>query len=120
MAYELYQDDDGILHLSFEGDMGETEAQAFLAAFEPFLDAATEQEPLLILAQRKTAGKYGPAVRKFFVRLNSYPQIGRVAVARVSRYGRVLVGFILKATGRDNVRFFDSEETALAWLKEET
>jgi hypothetical protein len=118
MAYEMYLDDDGILHLTFDGDMSEADARSFVSEFKPVLAGSTEQEPLSILARRGTEGRYGPVVRKFFVELNSYPQIGRVAVARASRYGRVLGGFILKATGRENVRFFDSEAEALAWLKE--
>jgi len=30
---------------------------------------------------------------------------------------RVLVSFVLKATRRDNIRFFETEEEALAWLQ---
>jgi hypothetical protein len=44
--------------------------------------------------------------------------LGKAATIGVDRYTRVLIGFVLKATGRDNIRLFDTEEQALAWLRE--
>lgn len=37
-----------------------------------------------------------------------------------NRYTRVLARLVLKASGRDNIRFFGLEEEAVAWLKAES
>jgi hypothetical protein len=120
MAHEISMGDDGILRLAFIGDMVGEDIEIFIKDFTPFLEAATEVEPLNILADASRAGKTSSAARKAYVRLNRDLRGGKVAVVGARRYGRVLVSFILKATGRDNVRFFDSEEEALAWLKAES
>jgi hypothetical protein len=57
-------------------------------------------------------------MRKAFFDLNSDPRLGKSATVGVDRYTRVLLDFMLKATKRDNIRLFDTEEEALAWLKE--
>lgn len=119
MAHEMHMGDDGILRFAFIGDMGEEGVEAFIEDFTPFLEAATEAEPLVILADASQAGKTSSAARKAYVRLNRDLRGGKVAVVGSRRYGRVLVSFILKATGRDNIRFFESEEKALTWLKAE-
>jgi hypothetical protein len=47
------------------------------------------------------------------------PRVGRSAMVGTSPYFRVLVGFILKATGRDDVRLFALLDEALDWLGSE-
>lgn len=116
MAHEMHMRDDGILSITLDGDMGQEETEPFSTDLRPFLEGATKEHPLHILARRRTKGRYRPAARKLFTELSSHPQLGKVAIASPSRYGRVLIGFIVKASGRDNVRFFETEEEALAWL----
>ena len=116
MAHEMYMRDDGILSIALEGDMDQDEAKSFSTDLQPFLASASDENPLYVLARRKAPGRYRPAARKVFSELNSYPQLSKVAIVNPSRYGRVLIGFIVKASGRDNVRFFPTEDEALAWL----
>lgn len=118
MEYELDMGDDGILRLAFIGDPDEAIMQPFVRDFTPFLEAATAEKPLLVLADSGQSGKYPPAVRKLFADMNRDPRIGKAAVVGASRYTRVMAGFVLKAARRDNIRFFDREEDARAWLKE--
>lgn len=118
MAYQLRMDDDGILWIVIEGDFDEQAAEASTREMEPFLTAATEAQPLRMLSDVRKAGKLSSKARRTIAAGGQDPRTGRNAVLGVSRYARVLVGFLSKASGQDNIRFFDSEAEALAWLKE--
>ncbi|HEY71716.1 MAG: hypothetical protein DRJ03_31940 [Chloroflexi bacterium] len=120
MAYELEMRDDGILRMAFIGDMDQQDLEAFRQEFDPFLESATEAEPLRVLVDGSRSGKYTSGARKIFVDLYRSLKIGNVALVAAPRYSRVLVGFVLKATGRDNIHLFDSEEEGLAWLRGES
>jgi len=112
--------DDGILQITYVGDMGEEETGAFLKDNMRFLEAATEAEPLHMLADTSQGGKFCAAYRKALAGLMNDPRTGKVATVGATRYNQVLGGFLLKATGRDNIRFFKSAEEGLAWLKAES
>jgi hypothetical protein len=118
MAHELSMGDDGILRLGFIGNINKEKAEAFIKEIIPFLEAATEAEPLLALADSSRTGKVSSAARKIFTEMYRDSRFKKVAVVEASRYARVLAGFLIKATGRaSTLRFFDSEEEAVAWLK---
>ncbi len=120
MPYQLQMGDDGILRINFVGGALESdEIDDFVRAFSVYLEAATPEAPLRTLTITEHAGaKLSPKTRKMFATLNHDPRLGKSATVGVDRYTRVLVGFVLKATGRDNIRFFETEAQALAWLRE--
>jgi hypothetical protein len=121
MAHEISMGDDGILRMDLIGDMDREDMGAYIEDLTPFLEAATEAEPLLVLTDSSRSGKLSSGARKLSVEINRDPRMGKTAViGEGRRYFRVMAGFILKATGRDNIRFFDSEEEALTWLKSES
>jgi len=112
--------DDRILRIDFAGGTLErAEVDDFVRDFHVYLDAATPEVPLRTLTIADQSGKkLSSQVRKAFADLNLDPRLGKSATVGTNRYIRVLVGFVLKATGRDNIRFFETEEQALAWLRE--
>jgi hypothetical protein len=116
MAHQLQLESEGILRLTFIGDTDRRGAEQLVADFTPFLDQATADNPLLILWDDTRGGKAGSDVRKVYADFNRDPRIGKVAIFGALRYGRVLGDFVLKLTGRENVRFFDTEADARAWL----
>jgi hypothetical protein len=83
----------------------------------PYLESATETEPLLLLSDVSRLGKVSVKARSALAGLSGDPRLGKNAILGSSRYQRVLATFIDKAVGRDNIRFFDTEAEALAWLK---
>lgn len=119
MAHELRMGNDGILRVAFIGDMGKDDVEAYIRDLAPFRATATEAEPLIFIIDTSRLGKASSAARRIFAELAREPRIGRSALIGVNRYVRVLAGFLGKATGRGNFRFFDSEEEAVAWLKNE-
>lgn len=120
MAYDMHMGDDGILRVSFEGDLDLPEVTAYTMAYRPFLETASEAEPLRFLVDVSRLGKTSAAARKLLVEefRAPDPRIGKSAMVGASRYVRVLAGFVMKATGREDVRLFATEEDALAWLEE--
>ena len=120
MAYELEIRDDGIARLATIGDQDREEVENLRKDLESLLEAATEAEPVRLIVDSSRSGKTSSAARRIYVELNRDPRIGKTALVGSRRYGRLLGTFIVKATGRDNIRFFDSEEEALAWLKAES
>ncbi len=117
MAYELRMGDNGILHIVHSGDVKKEEVEVFLEDLVLFLEAATEAEPLLVLANNKQTGKLSVKARKTLVGLSRDPRLGKMAILGSGRYMRVMVSFVNKAVGRGNIRFFDVEKKALAWRK---
>jgi len=116
MAYELNMGDDGILRLTIIGDFGKEDAEAYLRESAPFQKEARSGS-LFVLVDTRQSGKVNSQARKTMIELIRENREGKVAVLGLSRYVRVSVGFVNRATGRDNVRLFGSEEEALAWLK---
>jgi hypothetical protein len=119
MAHELQLGDDSITRVAFIGDMGKEEIEAYIEDNRPILETATEAEPQLVLYNASREGKMSAAARKALVELNRDPRMGKMAVIGARRYTRVLVSFVLKASRQNNVRFFDLEQEAVAWLKAE-
>ncbi|MFN2108311.1 MAG: hypothetical protein ACK2UI_01495 [Anaerolineae bacterium] len=120
MPYQMQMKEKGILRIDFTGTTLERdEVDDFLRDFHTYLDVATPEAPLSTLTIADQSGSRFPSkMRKAFFDLNSDPRLGKSATVGVDRYTRVLLDFMLKATKRDNIRLFDTEEEALAWLKE--
>ncbi|MBN2389451.1 MAG: hypothetical protein JXR84_01925 [Anaerolineae bacterium] len=120
MPYQIQMEDDGILRIDFAGgSLERDEVDNFVHDFTVYLDAATPEAPLCTLTIADQSGaKLSSKTRKAFTDLNNDPRLGKAATVGIDRYTRVLVGFVLKATGRDNIRFFETVEQALAWLRE--
>lgn len=120
MATRLTMPADGILRATFEGDLGRAETEVFKREYSAFLQAATPSHPVNMIADVARMGKLSAAARKYLTEINHDRRTGLIAILKPSRPARVLSQFINKATGRANIQFFDSEEDALAWIREHT
>jgi hypothetical protein len=109
--------DDDILHFTFIDDLSDKDAKTYREDVMSFAEATIEAEPLPMFVDSSRLGKVSPVFRKVIVELLRDPRIGKMAAVGANRYARVLATFFTKATGRDDARFFDSEEEALTWLK---
>lgn len=120
MPYQIQLLEEGLVRISFPGGSLESdEVENFMQDFRVYLEAAAPEAPLNIMTIVGQEGAKLPSkTRKAFTDLNADKRVGKAATLGVDRYARVLIGFMLKATGRDNIRFFDTEEQALAWLRE--
>ena len=80
--------------------------------------ASTAENPLNNILDTSRIGKFSSAARKFFTEINKDTRYGKVAMVNAPRVARVLSKFVIKATGRDNIRFFENEEEAVNWVKQ--
>lgn len=118
MAYTLEPVSKNILKIEFIGDITNEDAQENSAEIDELLEKATPSHPIHFLVDASRMGKVSSGARRVFTQRNQNPRIGSTALVGMNRAIRVLAIFIAKASGReDNMRFFDSEESALEWLK---
>jgi hypothetical protein len=116
MAHEMHMGDDGILRVKFSGDFDRQDVEAYMNDFHRFLDAATGTIHFIVDVHQ--VGKSSAAARKAFGEMfrDPDPRTGKTALVGASRYVRVVAGFVMAITGATNMRMFDTEDAALAWL----
>lgn len=117
MTHQLTMSEEGILTISFTGDIEAGDMSDYLKDLDPYLQAATSENPLVFLSVNTHSGRFSSSARKTLMSLNNDHRIGKTAVIGANRPVRVLMDFILKATGRNNIRIFDDESSANSWLK---
>jgi hypothetical protein len=108
--------DDGIVRVQYIGDIDRDGAEAFADYLAPHFAAASEKNLVKVIAFSGSEEKYRSGARQKFAEINREPMLGAVAVVGTNRTTRVMATLILKATGRDNIRFFDEESDAVAWI----
>lgn len=116
MSYKMNIAQDGILRISFVGDLDESEMISFAKDIHLYLEAATEAEPVHSIMQVNQIGRISVSARKRFIDLNRDNRFGYLACVGDNRSFRVLSKFMSKAAKRDNIRFFSEEHNALSWL----
>ena len=100
-----------------EGNLDNGIVENFRREYSPYLDASTPENPLQNVFLFQNLGKLSLMLRKYLIELNQDPRFGFSAFVQPSRRARVLGQFIHKATKRDNIRYFNDEAEAVAWLK---
>ena len=117
MALDVIMGDDGILRIKISGDMDKVAVDNLQRELKPFIEAATPKNPLNNIIFPKNMGRVSYAARRFFTDLNHNPQFGKAAIVNPPRVVRVLGRFVLKATNRKNIDFFENEEQSISWIK---
>lgn len=118
MGIRLTMPNDGILRAVFEGDVGRAEIEVFRRDYGAFLQAATPQRPVHMVAEVSRMGSMSSAARKYLTEINHDRRTGLIALLNPPRAARVLSQFINKATGRNNIQSFNEEQDAIAWIRE--
>lgn len=118
MTHELKMGSDGIIRLKFIGAIDIDVVEAYVQDLTPYLNAATDTNKLRIILFAGDEGKYSSDARRRFTELNQDSRMGRIAMVGANRFNRVIATIILKATGKENIRFFDTEAEGIAWLNE--
>lgn len=118
MAHTIKMGNDGILRITFMGDVSSADFDAYRRDLNPFLEASTPENPLYTIMDSSQTGKLSSATRQGFTEINRLANVGASAMIGASRPIRVFINFLLKSTQRDNVDFFDTDEEAANWLLE--
>jgi len=117
VAFKLRMGDDTILRLSLSGVFDKFDAETLSRDLYPFLEASTEKDPIKIIIFPQQIEKITSKGRKFLTELHKNKRMGNSVFISPSRSTRVLVRFIIQATNKENIAFFDDEKSAEKWIK---
>jgi hypothetical protein len=110
-----WDEKEGIIRNRSQGDFEEADARGQMAKI---LEMA-ERMPgkVLVLNDMTEAGTASSGARKVYAQTLRSEKIARHAFLDMRTLTRVIVSFLVRASGAENARFFASEEEALKWLK---
>jgi hypothetical protein len=118
MAHEIDMGLDGILRTRLIGELDRIAMDALLKDLQPYFEAATENAQLNLIMDSSQVGTLSSYARKRFTLMNQDTRIGKIAILGASRSMRVFIGFVSKATLRDNIQMFDRDDQAINWIKD--
>ena len=118
MSYQGELLEEGVIRAEFFDEINEEDAKKFAADIDRFVDPAKGEKQIDTLNVFRGEIRLAAKTRRVFVKLNQNPYVGNHAFVGISRGLKVMVIFIVKVSGRENINFFDTESEALAWLAE--
>lgn len=116
MFYNFEMQPNGILQVKVVGDFSDEDTEGYLQELYAYADKLPEGEQLHSLLDATGIGKVSPNVRRAVASSLEDPRFGKTAVWGDNRFVKVLVDFLLKATGRQDMRYFTGKEEAINWL----
>jgi len=69
-----------------------------------------------LLVDLNKAGKSDPGARRLWKKMAEHPDMHKVAYYGLHPVARVIASFVTSVTTKEDVKFFKTEEDALAWL----
>lgn len=119
LKFKIWIEDDMIMIDIWETKWDEEGAQKFIEELNKVLE--TVEGKAKILCDASKAG-FGPTPQALHVytELFKSPKIGKSAVFGLSSPNRVLVSFLLGASGKKDLKVFATKEEAVKWLKEQS
>ncbi|MFK7801728.1 MAG: STAS/SEC14 domain-containing protein [Anaerolineae bacterium] len=123
MGYQIQQISDHIVALDLIGDFSAEDATNHVLEMDPILERICKDgEKVHFLVRTVELGKISLEGRRSFGERNGDARVGSTAVVGVNRFLKVVAQFIMVASGKQNIRFFDAadEASALGWLNSQT
>jgi UDP-N-acetylmuramyl pentapeptide synthase len=115
--FQVWWDEkEGIIRNQSKGDFEEEDARKQMA--EILRIAESRPGKVLVLNDLTEAGKASSGARKIYAQMLKSEEIAKHAFVGMRTLTRVIVSFIVRASGAKNAMFFATEEEALKWLRE--
>jgi anti-anti-sigma regulatory factor len=115
-TFSVTVDKDGIVRLQ---EQQKPTAESTAAMTRDFLAAAKERASTKAVVDLTAVSGVPPSgARKNIADMFKKSGLEKIAIFGTSTPIRVVAGFIMKASGLQNVKFFHTEEEAMVWLKE--
>ena len=115
--FEVWWDEQaGIVRNRSAGDFEEEDARRQMAEILRIVESRPGK--VLVLNDLTAAGTASSGARKVFAEMLQSEKIARHAFVGMRTLTRVIVSFLVRASGARDARFFATEEEALRWLKE--
>jgi len=114
--HRLYLAEDNILYITIIGELDEeTQIEINDTGYKLM---NTVEGKVNILVNLNKAGKVSPGARKRQVEISEYEKTEKVALFGLHPVAWIIASFFIGLSHNKNMRFFNSKEEALAWLKE--
>lgn len=105
--------DDRVLQYHINSDVDEEEANRLYGYGVKCFD---EDKVDFVLIDLKSSSEFSSAARKVWVEFLKDDRIKRTAIFGGNVFVRTLASFVIAATGKENIKFFLTEEEARVWL----
>ena len=116
MTHEIYDFTDNILTFGFTGTINQEAIELFAEATIPYFEQGTKEKPIHFLVDTESDDGMSLYARRWFTQLNKDERLDKVALVGGSSRTKVIASFILRATGRNNLRFFPTFEEGRQWI----
>ena len=116
MTHKIYPLSDNILKTAFIGDVSIEDMDAYLSDVGGVLQKHAHDGPIYLLVDVSQEGHIVFAARQKLIKMTSSEKIANVAIFNGSRSNKVLGDFMMKASNRENLNYFESEVEARNWL----
>ena len=110
-----WDEKEGVIRNRSQGDFEEADARKQMARILEMAEGRPGR--VLVLNDLTEAGKASSGARKVYAELLKSDKIARHAFVGMRTLTRVIVSFLLRASGAEDAGFFDTEDEALKWLK---
>ncbi|MCA9872571.1 MAG: STAS/SEC14 domain-containing protein [Anaerolineales bacterium] len=117
MAHQFQMQDNGILYVKVSGDFTEAELEDYLTQLNAYLAPLSQDERLESFMDATELSNVSPNVRRAVNDFVKDPRFGKTAVYGTNRFVKVLIDFILRASGRTHMRYFTDKDAAWKWLE---
>lgn len=118
MSFTLQRDDTDILQVKISGEFTEEDLKAYMAQIEEILVDVPEDETIKSFIDTTEIGKVNPNLRRSVGNFLDNPKFGNTAVLGNSRVIKVMIDFVLKASGRHHMKYFTKRDEAYDWLEQ--
>ena len=118
MPFDVKMGQDGILRIELSGDLSNGIVETFRRELTPYVEAATPTQPLKNIVYLSQVSHLSPSIRHFLTDLSKDQRLGKTAFVQPTSKARVLGQFMRKASGRENIDYFDLEQDAVSWLRD--
>lgn len=116
MTHQFHLQNNGVLLVTFKGDFTEAELDDYLTQLKSYIEPLDVDERLISFLDASELTNVSPNVRRAVNDFVKDPRFGKTAVYGTNRFVKVLIDFILKASGRDHIRYFTDRDSAWNWL----
>ena len=116
MSYTINKDDDGILQVVISGEFTEEELKVYMHDISEIMVDLPENEKMKTFIDTTELGRVNPNLRRSVGDFLDDQRFGETAVLGSSRVVKVMIDFVLKASGRHHMKYFTDRAEAEAWL----
>jgi len=117
MAHSFQMQANGTLYVKVSGSFSEEDLAGYLAELNSYLEPLRMDERLLSFMDATELEHVSPSVRRAVNDFVKDPRFGKTAVLGNNRFIKVLIDFVMRASGRDHMRYFTDRAEALSWLE---